>query len=852
MSRLLTDQSQKEMNRLAFSAFAFCLAVDAFATGLSGTRPEIVTARFANAAEAEAAEIAIAPLPEGRRIAFTSRWDDSSAAHLKRAQMFRRTGVSPMFFLNGDVKYYKNTVPELMKLGARIGNHTVSHPFLMESSVNLMFNEVVENKLRVECFSDMPNTSFVIPYNWQCSLEPRRAAMLAKILVDNGIFVSSDWPLDAAGQPASEWMPGYTFSGNDNRPNDKEFYSGLSNAVAKAEKNLDYPKVTFGLHSWCNDEGLALQERWLKGIVREHDGDWWITDDAHYGAYRYEYWHAKTRKLGVRGKTAIFEVLRHDPAFLGEVQPLTYTFGKVKPIKVSSSGGYSTVPPLPAKIDRMQDGVSSKFPGLALKVAVNEAKGTLEYTFTGGAEVIAVVVNPAPMWSRGRILASESKKTVALGVANEIAEYREGDRLYVVGVDFVKDGVRGRLYATETVTGERKKFGGTARDTALVIGPIDSDGFTDEKIAAASKPGVTLPHVGKGIHQFWRSMADRNRCGFSAASYIPWSSSVSGEFKSALAKAEPADRPVFLVAVEFECAEAGEKDFLVNREIWQPATFWLNGIKIEKKGGRHRISVQSGLNRIVYRWEWFQPWIPQACLISVCDGEDVNRAVKFVPLPTESREGVFKSEGFCADFDQDGRFRTIEYAGRKPFTIDYECCASLKAKEDFTPQMAYENGPGRIVCTRNSELGAKSDDYSEKAVWTVTEDTVEFAGEVCVREGVKWNAYVACAILGFPIDFFAGRTLELTDAKGGVHRIDYPIEFNKSSCVIGIPFVALSNGEWKIELEDAQVGNFSDLRAWNSDYANLRLCPKDGLKWTGKVSDGGTYKWKWRITRLKK
>ncbi len=215
-------------------------------------------------------------------------------------------------------------------------------------------------------------------------------------------------------------------------------------------------------------------------------------------------------------------------------------------------------------------------------------------------------------------------------------------------------------------------------------------------------------------------------------------------------------------------------------------------------------------------------------------------------------EGVFKSEGFCVDFDQDGRFRTIEYAGRKPFTIGYECCASLKAKEDFIPQMVYENGPGRIVCTRNSELGAKSDDYSEKAVWTVTEDTVEFAGEVCVREGVKWNAYVACAILGFPIDFFAGRTLELTDAKGGVHRIDYPIEFNKSSCVIGIPFVALSNGEWKIELEDAQVGNFSDLRAWNSDYANLRLCPKDGLKWTGKVSDGGTYKWKWRITRLKK
>ena len=43
--------------------------------GLSFTRPEIVTAHFASPAQAAEAQIAIAPLPDGRKLAFTSRWD---------------------------------------------------------------------------------------------------------------------------------------------------------------------------------------------------------------------------------------------------------------------------------------------------------------------------------------------------------------------------------------------------------------------------------------------------------------------------------------------------------------------------------------------------------------------------------------------------------------------------------------------------------------------------------------------------------------------------------------------------------------------------------------------------------
>ena len=87
------------------------------------------------------------------------------------------------------------------------------------------------------------------------------------------------------------------------------------------------------------------------------------------------------------------------------------------------------------------------------------------------------------------------------------------------------------------------------------------------------------------------------------------------------------------------------------------------------------------------------------------------------------------------------------------------------------------------------------------------------------------------------------------DTKGEVRTVDYPAEYNKETCRIGIPFTSLSNGEWKIELVDAQTGSFTDLREWKNDYANFQLCPKGGLQWGGKVSDGTTYVWKWRIGR---
>ena len=86
--------------------------------------------------------------------------------------------------------------------------------------------------------------------------------------------------------------------------------------------------------------------------------------------------------------------------------------------------------------------------------------------------------------------------------------------------------------------------------------------------------------------------------------------------------------------------------------------------------------------------------------------------------------------------------------------------------------------------------------------------------------------------------------------KGVAHEIDYPVEYDAKKCNITLQFKSLSNGEWKVELDGAQFVGFIDRRQWNNDSASLQLCPLGGLQWSGKVSDGRTYTWKWTISRL--
>ena len=819
------------------------------AATLSFTRPEIVTATFESAADAEKAVIGVAPLPDGKKAAFTSRWDDSWKAHIKRSEMFKRVGMQPMFFIVGGSKaFIGDVMPKIKANGGRFGNHTVHHPYLLQAGVNAMFREVMLEKILVETGCDMPNTSFVMPYGWSSSLGRGREAKIAKILVDAGIFVSSDRPLEVARQPASEWMPGNTFSANDSAPDETRYWRGIADGIAAVEKNPDYPKITFGIHSWCNSDGLLKQEQWLRKTIADHP-EFWVTDDAHYGAYRYEFWHLEAKKLGVTGKTATFEVQRHDPAYLGEVQPLTYVFGDVKAVKVETRGGFDAATAMPEKIDVMKDGASEKFPGLKLRLSVDESKGALAYAFDGDAEVLQVVINPAPMWSEGRILAKEAKKSVKLGRENPLQEYQEGEHLYVVQVDFVRDGRRGRLYATESVAGAKAVAGGTPRDCTLVMGPMDGDHYDEAKWLALSTADATLPNLGDEIHRYWRSMADRALCGFSAAAYSSRDSAVPPDFMEAIKAATPKDRPFFLAAVDFVCEAEGEKDLLVNRGKLENTKFYLNGKLYEGKGGEFRVPVKKGRNRLIYVWEMFQPQQrPQSLLLSVCDDGDVDTAVRFVTPKVEKRDSVFESDGWSVEFWPDGQLCPPLYAGRKVIEgVAYENGNSL-ARKTCEVKPVYRHTADSVECTRDCPLGTASDDFAYRTTYTVTRDAISFKGMIQVKAGTAWKGANAMSTLHAPISFYNAKTLTITDGKGEVSTFDYPKKFDPKTCRLP-KFKSLSNGDWTLELDAAETAAFLDHRKRDDPSTSLQLCPAGGWQRNGKVSDGTAFTWGWTLRR---
>ena len=352
-------------------------------------------AMFATAEESAAAECAIAPLPGGAELAFGCRWDDSSPAHLAKAAMMGRAGVKGTFYVSANRTEFMESgiLGKLMEGGHAIGNHTFSHPQLFELNPNAGFREIAENRVALETAVQRPVVSYVSPYGWgKNPLDPQHRPALAESVVATGHFVTQDNPGSWGDEPpdATEFMPCWRFSANDSKPSRELFETGFREMLAKARETPDIPRFGLGTHSWCDEQGNALQETLLK----EHclNPDWAQLNDWEYGAYRYEAVHGGIRKVSVDGNRATFEATRFFPAFIGDTIPLSLRFSGAEPISAKTAEsdlakgerGTWTLPHakeagrLHDRIERADaDGLCPAFPGLRVMVEPDEETGRL-------------------------------------------------------------------------------------------------------------------------------------------------------------------------------------------------------------------------------------------------------------------------------------------------------------------------------------------------------------------------------------------------------------------------------------------------------------------------------------------
>ena len=568
---------------------------------------------FSSPETAEKARAAIAPLPFGKKIAVTSRWDDSNPRHEKQAATLARNGWRGTFFLNAMPSGFSGVMRDAVRLGMSAGNHGTDHPYLTVWTLNALFRQIVLHQAQIESETDSPSVSFTVPCNigGPLALCPGRPAEIGDLLARAGIFSHPEYfdPADMFGRSPDCCFGTHLFAANDRCPDEAAFRSGFEAAANAARNDHDCPRVTFGVHTWQSDEGFELLDRLYAEFG--HRPDCWYCNENEYAAYRYQYRHATIEKTAVHGCEVEFTVAGFEPAELGASVPLRIEFedNAAPSVDVPDAEGHA----LPEKIGRTVPGAAcEKFPGLSCEV--NRDGGTISVRLsdsTGAAlENVRFVLIP-PMAYRGNLYASGSTEAeFQPGPRSDDPQFDDDAECFLLRADFIRGGRPGRLYVAWDAPARPVRLSPVPRDTVLAAGPFPAGTVTEAFIAANGRPGTPLQPLGDAPGLVWRQprvsgMMPYAFCpvgGPTEEPYIPFvRKPVTPEAHQAYLDAV---RPVwdgpgeFLFAVEFDNGPGGDVFIPAGKEM---KAFWLDGVPVPRSAdggasvhagpGRHRLLI---------------------------------------------------------------------------------------------------------------------------------------------------------------------------------------------------------------------------------------------------------------------
>ncbi len=231
-------------------------------------------------------------LYRGKRLAFTSRWDDNSTADHAMKDLLRSYGVKGTFYLNApyfdhdtgscsDTADFTSDARKLQGDGFSIGSHALSHPFITMVNRNRMFTELIENRILWEAATDSPVLSHAFSFT----------------------DFRNDYEGDAVQRDLYHTMErsGLFHTPNQNAftslPSDMEFSPILPpDGLGDIQTGYDWmltdprmlaaaPVVSLSMHSWGYDENdLMMLRTFLAGI--KDDDSLWHCSQNEYAVYR--------------------------------------------------------------------------------------------------------------------------------------------------------------------------------------------------------------------------------------------------------------------------------------------------------------------------------------------------------------------------------------------------------------------------------------------------------------------------------------------------------------------------------------------------------------------------------------
>lgn len=639
---------------IPFSVLAFVLQTAAADNPLDFpeyTQSVIVT--FATPDDATKARMTLAPLPDGASRSFGTRWDDTTTAHIPKADMLESIGAKGGFYITagsgikGRSQSFRYAgVRSLVERGHAVGNHTMSHPFIVDLSPEAIFEEILMARILLERDTDHSVVSYASPYGWHSSrwLDRSVLTLAVKMVNECGMWVSADNPMSQFGIPEDVWYPAHRFSANDRKPDRKKFLDGFKAQTAVAERSPLSPRITLGTHSWCDAAGNALQAKWLKEkCIRP---DWAQMNDYEYGAYRYSAINGTVRRTAVSGSKATFIVRRFCPAALGDAIPLSVSFSPA-PLSVTCGGRPLEKRPgatwrLPHDASRKpvdkvglaeSDGKCAKIPGVVTvirpdatskKVAVSISNKT-----DSALEDIYGVIHLPPEFKRRRrtfriatVSAGETaERTFDCGAA-EPAVHPYGKAMYAASVDFSRKSSRERIWSTAST----QKAGGILlpADAVMLTPIVPATALDNDALKSISAGSGALKPIGD-VRWAPRTSTEQD------AWYLvtPHSGKMS-EAETAIAK-EGGARAITL---QFRARKDGGVTLFTNARS-RLAKLYLNGTEIALSGGKAILPARAGTNRLVLKMPVAAGKYTAAAQLAVCEDGRIGSPCECIPFSAE-------------------------------------------------------------------------------------------------------------------------------------------------------------------------------------------------------------------------
>lgn len=610
---------------------------------------------YPDAASARAASVEPAKLPGGAVAAFSSRWDDTTYAHSKMADVFKNAGMKATFMLTkADEKFCNTCARKILGCGFAVGSHTITHRLLPEILPNEAFRETLAQRIMLESALDVPVVAFALPgYAADHPFYADAPRLVGECIARSGYQVQAALWSDNDKKyslPEGTLLSSHLFNINDRNPKEALFGKKVSSALA-AQGRDGIPHMSLGVHSWQSGAGMAELERILK---KHRRADFWYCTQNEYAAYARQLEGLKISPARASGNMARFELSRVSARHIGddvalEVR-LSGTPARVRldgvEIFPSESGLYRLPHRAdmlsPRRIAAVENSGNSpdfsespeKFPEISGGLHADMEKGKISLVIkNSGSEPLencGVVFRLPPYFSEGA-KSFDFPKLEAGGVERiefnlpakgNFKEAEAGDFYFAAQFDFLRGGSAGRIYFASILKGGEAMLP-RPRDAAVFAGPVDGRLVSDSAMAEISAPGAALKNFGGSPEQKWLPCRrDKGARPFQIAPF-------SGDPAWAKAASKNRYSPKFsrIVALDFKTRK---KNFDVFADFKNVKSLWLNGKKLEtpKTGSRLSASGNAGANRIAV--EYAQSfWTTISTPLSVSESGDPFDSAEF-------------------------------------------------------------------------------------------------------------------------------------------------------------------------------------------------------------------------------